>query len=216
MRTTAPRTFLGFVWLAAGAVLLAGCSQNPPSRTTSTTSSRASVARLASPTSATPGIYATALEAGIAGAVAKTGYSYANPVPTDTSKPVLIGGEVFGNTDTSAGLDAAAVRLGVDFDGTINCYSYVYYESGSWHYLPPAICPLAPVAPWPGAWVQVVVGSSCANVRIAPGLSAKVVTCLKNLTLVNIDNVFPTYVDGHIWWSVNNRQGWMANDLLIT
>jgi len=94
MRTTAPRTFLGFVWLAAIALLLAGCSQNPPSGPASTTSSNARVAHLASPISPSPGVYATALEAGIAGAEAKTGYRYANPVPKDTSKPVLIGDDV--------------------------------------------------------------------------------------------------------------------------
>jgi hypothetical protein len=39
---------------------------------------------------------------------------------------------------------------------------------------------------------------------------------LKSGTSVLIDKVAPEYVDGHIWWSVNYSQGWMANDLLIT
>jgi hypothetical protein len=214
MRTA---TFPGLVLLAAGVVLLAGCSQSPPSGASSTTSSNARVAHLGSPISpATPGFYATAKEAGIAGAEAKTGYSYADPVPTDTSKPVLIGGQVYGNTDPSAGLDAAAVQLAVDFDGTITCYSYVFYEAGAWHFTTPVSCELQPSSPWPGGSVRVNAGSSCANVRNAPGLSAKVVTCAKSGTSVLIDKVFPQYVDGHIWWSVNNSQGWMANDLLIS
>ena len=216
MRAHAAHTFSTLVWLAAITLLLAGCSQNPPSGPASITSSNARVAHLASPVSPSPGVYATAKEAGIAGAEAKTGYSYADPVPKDTSKPVLIGGDVYGNTDTSAGLDAAAVRLGVDFDGTVTCYSYVYYESGSWHYTTPASCELQPKSPWPRGIVQVNAGSSCANVRHAPGLSAKVVTCLKSGTSVSIDAVYPEYVDGHIWWSVNNSQGWIANDLLIS
>jgi hypothetical protein len=218
MRTTGHRPFLGFVWVAAGALLVAGCSQNPPS----VTSSNASGARLTSPTSttpatpATPGVYTTALAAGIAGAEAKTGYSYFDTPPADTSKPVLIGGVVFGNTDPSAGLDAAAVQLGIDYDGTIICYSYVFYEAGSWHFTTPVSCELNLSSPWPGQNDRVNAGSSCANVRQAPGLSGKVVTCLKSGTSVLIDKVAPEYVDGHIWWSVNYSQGWMANDLLIT
>ena len=67
-----------------------------------------------------------------------------------------------------------------------------------------------------GGLDHVNVSGGCANVRSAPGLSSTVVACLKNGTVVSIDHNFSVYLDGHIWWSINNQQGWMAHDFLIT
>jgi hypothetical protein len=43
-----------------------------------------------------------------------------------------------------------------------------------------------------------------------------VLACLKLGTQVTIDSVNRGWADGHIWWSVNGAQGWMAHDYLIT
>jgi hypothetical protein len=44
-------------------------------------------------------------------------------------------------------------------------------------------------------------------------LTAKVLGCLGNGTLVDVDSA-PVYRDKHIWWHLAGR-GWMAHDFLV-
>ena len=208
---------LGLALPAATATMLAGCSQNTPTVVNigASPSPTASATPSPSPLPSILSAYPTAKAAAIAGAQAKTGYPYSDTT-VGGSTPTLVGIILYGSTDPAAGLDAAAAQFGVDGDGTVTCFAYVYFDAAGWHPLPPVVCRDQASAPWPGRAVQVVAGSSCANVRRAPGLSAKVVICLKDGTSVKIDEIAPRYVEGHIWWSVNNQQGWMAHDLLIT
>jgi hypothetical protein len=123
---------------------------------------------------------------------------------------------VFGNTG-AGGYDAAYVQIAYSGSSATNCFAYVFFESGGWHYTQPVVCPRqAGYNPVLGAEDHVVVPGSCANVRQDHLLSSKVVTCLKDGTIVSIDPDAPWYVDRHIWWSINGHQGWMAHDFLIT
>jgi hypothetical protein len=216
--TAVPRALFGLVWLTATAAMLAACSQNPPTVVNigASPSPSAATSAIPSPTPTIASAYPTAKAAAIAAAKTKTGYGYSDTTPVGTGQPTLVGIILFGSTDPAAGLDAAAAEFGVDGDGTVTCFAYVYFDAAGWHPLPPVVCREQASAPWPEKVVSVVAGTSCANVRRAPGLSSKVAACLKNGTPVTIDNIAPRYVDGHIWWSVNNQQGWMAHDLLIT
>jgi galactose oxidase-like protein len=153
--------------------------------------------------------YPSALEAGIAGAKAKTGFGYG----TCSTSPCLTGSTVVGNTDRTSGLNAAYVQLSA---GAVVCYSYVYFESAGWHYLN-VTCPKGPGGnPVLGSADTVRVSGGCANIRANPSLNGSIVDCLKDGTSVTIDSTLPRYVDGHIWWSLNNGRGWMAHDFLVT
>lgn len=234
-----PGRFLGVVALAAGCALLTACSQNAAGQSKATTSPQTSASPVASPSSvpsasapASPSSvpsaasqspspvppnavsYATAADAGIAGVEAKTGLTYVG----GCTPPILCIGtpQVFGNTG-AGGYDAAYVQVGWFTSGTQNCFAYVFFASGGWHFTQPVVCPQqGGYNPVVGATDHVVVPGACANVRVNPGLSSKVVTCLKDATVVSIDPDLPRYVDGHIWWSINGHQGWMAHDFLIT
>jgi hypothetical protein len=54
--------------------------------------------------------------------------------------------------------------------------------------------------------------SGCANYITTPSLTATVLGCLANGTVVNVDSA-PVYVDAHVWWHLTGR-GWMADDYL--
>jgi len=58
-----------------------------------------------------------------------------------------------------------------------------------------------------------VSGGGCANVRSEPGTNSKVVGCLPDHTMVDVDSA-PVYTDGKIWWHLSGK-GWMAHDFLI-
>jgi hypothetical protein len=211
-----------FLRVAVGATcfLLIGCSQNggPPNIiTTQTMSPSAASSPSASPQPVTTPIppnasrYDTPIDAGIAGIEAKTGLTYTGG-SCGSSQSCLGAAQVFGNPADGA---AAYVEITPTPAGSQTCFAYVYFAAG-WHYVQPVVCPQqAGYNPVLGAQDHVVVPGTCANLRLAPSLSGKIVTCLKDGTLVLIDPDFPRYADGHIWWSVNGHQGWMAHDFLI-
>lgn len=153
--------------------------------------------------------YPSALDAGIAGAKAKTGLDYG----TCSTRQCLTGSTIVGNTDPVTGLNAASVELST---GAQQCFAYVYRDSAGWHYWN-AICPQkAGLNPVLGSPDTVRVSSGCANLRANPSLKAGIVDCLKDGTVVNVDSILPRYVDGHIWWSINSGKGWMAHAFLVT
>jgi hypothetical protein len=125
--------------------------------------------------------------------------------------------QVSGNTDPNAGLNAAYVQMGYGGSGGgAACFTYLFHDATGWHLYPPIICgQQGGLNPILGYDDQVQVTGSCANIRQQPTISAKVVACLTNGTTVHIDTTPPRYADGHIWWSVNNGQGFMAHDVLI-
>jgi hypothetical protein len=94
--------------------------------------------------------------------------------------------------------------------GGAGCFIFLYENSVGWHYVN-GRCTQA-TGYLPGIQDRVFV-SGCANVRDAPGLSSKVIGCLANDTIVDVDSA-PVYLDAHIWWHLANR-GWMAHDFLF-
>src|SRR6266487_3234858 len=137
-------------------------------------SSTATAAATASPT-ATPsaslapsGTYTSAMEAGIAGAEAKTGLTYSQGAISCPSGQSCLGSpQIFGNPDVSLGLDAAYVQIAASGSGGgAVCDVYVFYNSAGWHYLPPVVCPQqGGYNPALGAPDHVYVPGDCANLR---------------------------------------------------
>lgn len=151
--------------------------------------------------------------AGIAAIEDKTGLVY-SPDGCTPTQTCLGAPHVFGNPDA---FTAAYVQMSYSGSGGTDCFAYVFPDSRGWHYSSPVVCPKhAGFNPVLGGQDHVSGADTCANVRLAPNLSSRVVTCLNNGTVVTIDTDFPRYVDGHIWWSINSHQGWMAHDFLIS
>jgi len=174
---------------------------------------------LVSPSPSGSATYATAQEAAIAGVAAKTGSSYRADGLCPSGQACLSEAQVFGNADPKAGFNAAYILMSDGgYGGGSACFAYVFYETSGWHLYPPVICSQqGGLNPTLGYEDQVqVIGGGCGNVRQQPSVSAKVIACLKNDTKVNIDASPPRYVDGHIWWSINHQQGFMAHDVLIS
>lgn len=202
-------------------------SPNPGATPTATTPSPAAGA----PSPLPGGGYATAIDAAVAAAMAMTGFPYA-PGFLSCSQPICVtppgncsGGSycVFGDTNPSDGLDAAAVNVNVvgqvASTAWMYCWVYVYYQSGEWRSFTSLACPAKDLHyPRPNVWTHVNAPGTCGNVRAAPSTTVRIVTCIKDGTPVAIDYDLPQprYVDGHIWWSVNQHQGWMALDVLLT
>jgi hypothetical protein len=213
--------FFLFTGCGSGALGQAHSQQTTANTTTPAASISPSAVSTASPaTSASPsysGSYPSAEQAGIAGTETKTGLTYtAGACPSGQS--CLSGARVFGNADPNLGLDAAYVQMaGGGSGGGAICDAYVYYDSAGWHVFPPVACvQQSGYNPVLGTEDHVQVpGGGCANVRQSPTLGAKVLTCLRDGTLVTVDTIFPRYADGHIWWSINHQQGFMAYDYLI-
>jgi hypothetical protein len=90
------------------------------------------------------------------------------------------------------------------------CWVFLSEDAGGWHYVNSGCAQNPGFVPGLGAHVYV---TGCANVRSGPGLSAKVIGCLGNGSIVDVDSA-PTYLDGHIWWHLAGR-GWMAHDFLV-
>jgi hypothetical protein len=90
------------------------------------------------------------------------------------------------------------------------CWLFLYQDAKGWHYVN-AGCEQA-YGSLPGVGDHVFV-TGCANFRAAPTLSATVLGCLGNGTVVDVDSA-PVYKDGHIWWHLASR-GWMAHDFLV-
>ncbi len=203
---------LGVFSLASTLLLATGCGQ-----TTTSKAPQATGSLFPSPSGSAH--YATAKEAAIAAMVAKTGSTYREDGLCPSGQSCLSMAQVFGNTDPNAGLNAAYVQMGYGGQGGgAACFTYLFYDSAGWHLYPPIVCGqeggLNPILGYDDQ-VQVTAGG-CGNVRQQPSLSAKVVACLKNGTTVTIDKIPPRFVDGHIWWSVNRGQGFMAHDVLIS
>ena len=217
---------IALTWICA---LLTACSQNVTDQSQSTSPSPSSVpsnSALASTSPIPPNAasYSTALEAGIAGVQAKTGLTYSGG--TCASAESCLGtAKVFGDTG-AGGNGAAYVRI--PYSAPVNqqqcgqiscgdCFAYVFFESGGWHYMQPVVCPgTGGNNPVLGEVDHVHGTGSCANVRLEPGLTSKVVACLKDAQVVLIDQDSPRYVDKHIWWSIDGHRGWMAHDFLVT
>ncbi len=180
----------------------------------------AKTAATASPSASasTSGRYATAKDAGIAAVAAKTGANYRADGLCPSGQSCLSGAQVFGNADPNAGFNAAYVQVGYGGSGGgVACFAYVFYDASGWHLFPPIVCGQQggsnPILGYTDQ-VQVAAGG-CGNVRQQPSVSSKVVACLKNGTTVTIDDTPPRYIEGHIWWSVNHQQGFMAHDVLV-
>jgi hypothetical protein len=168
------------------------------------------------------GTYANAKAAGIAGVVAGSGYPYSEG-PTPGTSPYLtaaiLNEEFPATVNPPVGVNAYMVLLTVMNSGALTrCYAYVYFDSPGWRSMAPVACRQAVgYYPLPGQNDHVVVPQgTCANVRQGPGLIEHVVSCLTAGTIVKVDYPPPHYADGHIWWSINSQQGWMAHDFLIT
>ena len=96
--------------------------------------------------------------------------------------------------------------------GGAGCWIYLFEDGSEWHFVN-AACAQAP-GDTPGAQDLVrVSGGGCANVRSEPGTNSKVVGCLPDHTMVDVDSA-PVYTDGKIWWHLSGK-GWMAHDFLI-
>jgi len=198
--------------LSSTVMLATGCGQtssgqHPPQSSGS-----------ASPSPSASGRYATAKDAAIAAMVAKTGSTYREDGLCPSGQSCLSKAMVFGNTDPASGFNAAYVQMGYGGSGGgAACFVYVFYDAAGWHLYPPIVCGQQggqnPIMGYDDQ-VQLTTGS-CANVREQPSISSKIVVCIKNGTTVAIDNVPPRYNDGHIWWSVNHQQGFMAHDVLV-
>ena len=98
---------------------------------------------------------------------------------------------------------------GASGGGGAACFVFLYEDAAVWHFVNVRCAQATGAIPGPQDQVNV---SGCANVRDAPGLSAHVVACLPNGTVVDVDSA-PVYLDGHIWWHLHDR-GWMAHDNL--
>lgn len=94
--------------------------------------------------------------------------------------------------------------------GGAGCWVFLYKTATGWHYVNAACAQSEGYVPGLGDRVFV---SGCANFRASPSLTAKVLGCLGNGTVVNIDSA-PVYAEGHIWWHLVGR-GWMAHDFLV-
>jgi hypothetical protein len=92
------------------------------------------------------------------------------------------------------------------------CWVFLYEDAGGWHYVNAGCSQNGGFVPGSAATGTHVFVTGCANFRTAPGLSAKVLGCLGNGTIVGVDSA-PVYQDGHIWWHLAGR-GWMAHDYL--
>lgn len=92
------------------------------------------------------------------------------------------------------------------------CWLFLYSDSTGWHVLNFACAQNPGYTPGSAGTGTHVYVSGCANYRSAPSLSAQVLGCLGNRTVVNVDGG-PTYAEGHVWWHLTSR-GWMAHDYL--
>lgn len=204
-----PWRLLGVLGLFLSLLVAAGCG--------GTTSSRQSPpAGSASPSPKASG--ATPKDVAIAAMIAKTGSTYHEDGVCPANQSCLSKAMVFGNTDPASGFNAAYVQMGYGGSGGgAACFTYLFYDSAGWHALPPIVCgQQGGFNPIMGSDDVVQITGGCANVRQQPSLNAKVVACLKNGTTVGIDKIPPRYAEGHIWWSVNSGQGFMAHDVLVS
>jgi hypothetical protein len=92
------------------------------------------------------------------------------------------------------------------------CWVFLYKDSKGWHYLNAGCAQNPGYVPGSAALGAHIFVTGCANFRDAASLSGKVLGCLANGTIVDVNSA-PVYTDGHIWWHLAGR-GWMAHDFL--
>jgi len=201
---------LGVFGLSSTLLAVTACGQTTSGKPPAATGSSS-----ASPSASVQ--YATAKDAAIAAMEAKTGSKYRADGLCPSGQACLSMAQVSGNTDPNAGFNAAYVQMGYGGSGGgAACFTYLFHDATGWHLYPPIVCgQQGGLNPILGYDDQVQLTAGCANVRQQPSLTGKVVACLANGTTVHIDTTPPRYVDGHIWWSVNKGQGFMAHDVLI-
>lgn len=147
----------------------------------------------------------SAVGTAVPGVEAKTGLTYTTGACA-SNKPCLK------LARQTTGLGAAAIQFSTAGSGGRQCAGYVYQAAGAWHFLN-ATCGLpGQVSPLVGSQATVHVPGQCANVRDAAGLHGSIAACLNDGTSVRVDGG-PNYVDGKIWWHLENK-GWMAHDFL--
>jgi hypothetical protein len=157
-----------------------------------------------SPLPSTGGTASSPKAAAIPGVEAKTGLRFA--ANCSTNAPCL------SFVSQITGTNAAAVIFSTAKSGGRECAGYVYRQGTSWRGLD-AVCGLpGQLSPLVGHDATVHVPNSCANVRSAAGLTARVVACVYDGTVVHVDGG-PTYADGRLWWQL--KSGWMAHDFLV-
>lgn len=107
-------------------------------------------------------------------------------------------------------------------DDVQNCAFYMVGVTGAWRTFESRCTGLGAHFPAVGAVARVTLGmgeQGCVNVHDAPGISSRVVACLSDGTLVEIDNG-PNYIASHdspsaldVWWHVAGK-GWMVDQYL--
>jgi hypothetical protein len=95
--------------------------------------------------------------------------------------------------------------------GGAGCWVFLDRDQAGWHYVNARCAQATGSIPGPQDLVRV---SGCANVRDRPGSSGKVLACLPDQTVVDVDSA-PVFVDMKIWWHLKDR-GWMAHDFLVS
>ena len=208
------------------ALMVAACS---PNSTSAVSSSTASTSRAAAPSpatgtpfGATPPAIAAAIQVAIAGAIKQTGATYLDgdvdvvaACPSTAAKCLAIQSEV-------DGVNAAYFRAHLgNSSAAALCLLYTVQDSAGWRFLNMACAGPESGVSWPDVgeidYVFVAAGT-CANVRATPGLSGRIVACLRAGATVNIDGG-PNYVVepppsvSHLWWHIQGL-GWMAHDFL--
>ena len=142
--------------------------------------------------------------AAIPGVEAKTGLRFAAKCSTNAACLSVV--------SQTVGKDAAVVVFSTATSGGRQCAGYVFRRDGSWH-LMDAVCGLPDqLGPLVGRDATVHVRGGCANVRNAASLTARVVGCDSNGTVVHVDGG-PAYADGRLWW--HETGGWVAHDFLV-
>jgi SH3 domain-containing protein len=211
--------------IVMAALLIAACGSGQPT-IVSLRSPVASATRgqpSAAAQSPSPATVDSAMQVAIDGAVRQTGATYlpggVDPLeacPQAATKCLSIQSEV-------DGVNAAYFRGRVgNSKGGGECFIYTIQDPSGWHFLDMACAHAEGGVQWPdvGSFDYVFnTGNKCANVRANPGLTGKVVGCLKAGTTVNIDGG-PNYViepnpsTSHLWWHLAGT-GWMAHEYLV-
>ena len=222
-------TLMAKVPLVLVVLMLAACSSTSTGARSIGSSSTASTSRAAAPPTATgnpagatpPGI-AAAKQVAIASAIKQTGATYLDgdvdvvvACPSTVTKCLAVQSEM-------DGVHAAYFRahLGSSSVSAL-CLLYTVQDSAGWHFLNMACAGPESGGSFPDVgeidYVFVAAGT-CANVRAEPGLSGRIVGCLRAGTTVTIDGG-PNYVVepppsiSHLWWHIQGL-GWMAHDFL--
>ena len=207
--------------VATAALLIAACGSNQPTIISlhSPTASAARSQPTAAQASPTPTQPDAAMQVAIDDLTQKVNATYlANGADPATSCPASAR-QCLSIVREVDGSNAAYFRglLG-NKSGDLVCAIYSVQDVAGWRFGSFFCAEPKPDLSWPGAYVFNT-GRSCANVRANPGLTGKVVGCLKDGTTVTIDGG-PNYVVelapavSHAWWHLEG-QGWIATDFLV-